>query len=51
MHEDVFVLMMEPPDARVTRQLIMSSKLGKDTEPVDEIKGQVCFTSIDNTES
>jgi len=42
----VFLLVSIPPNARMARNMVVGQSRGKNFEPVDEIKGLVCFSLI-----
>jgi hypothetical protein len=42
----VFLLVSIPPNARMARSMVVGQSRGKNFEPVDEIKGRVCFSLV-----
>lgn len=44
----VFLILQIPSDTKIARSIVMGQGKGKNLETVDEYKGLVCFTSIDN---
>lgn len=47
IRNDVRVNMFIPSDTITARNMVMGQRKGKDIEPVDEFKGMICFTYID----
>lgn len=43
LKENVFMLVCVPEDSRMARNLVMGQGKGKNNEPIDDFKGQVCF--------
>mmetsp|Transcript_19025 Transcript_19025/g.42330 ORF Transcript_19025/g.42330 Transcript_19025/m.42330 type:complete len:518 (+) Transcript_19025:413-1966(+) len=48
LKDDVFLLVGITSDTKMARNIVMGQGKGKNMEPVDELKGIVCFNSIDD---